>query len=206
MLNTTKKRYLTKSRFKFALECPTKLHYAVEANGYFDKNKNNDFLQALADGGNQVGELAKFKYHDDPIGQNITIEPLEYELALEQTKGKLSQPGRIIVAEAALLHAPFFVRADILIQDKNAKTIDLIEVKSKSVTDETVTARFKNRSNRFDSGWLWPLHMIDFETSAPALPFLKECGPMKHWHSSLVITSWRRTGKVRCEFDMPISG
>lgn len=171
MLNTTKKRYLTKSRFKLALECPTKLHYAAEANGYFDKNKNNDFLQALADGGNQVGELAKFKYHDDPIGQNITIEPLEYDLALEQTKGKLSQPGRIVIAEAALLHAPFFVRVDILIQDKNAKTIDLIEVKSKSVTDETVTARFKNRSNRFDSGWLPYLYDVTFQAEVARMNF-----------------------------------
>ena len=171
MLNTIKKRYLTKSRFKLALECPTKLHYAVEANGYFDKNKNNDFLQALADGGNQVGELAKFKYHDDPIGKNITIEPLEYELALEQTKGKLSQPGRIVVAEAALLHAPFFVRVDILIQDKDAKTIDLIEVKSKSVTNDTVTARFKNRSNRFESGWLPYLYDVTFQAEVARLNF-----------------------------------
>ena len=167
----TNKRYLTKSRFKMALECPTKLHYSVEANGYFDKNQNNDFLQALADGGNQVGELAKFKYHDDPIGQNITIEPLEYELALEQTKAKLSQPGRIVIAEAALLHAPFFIRVDILIQDKNAKTIDLIEVKSKSVTDDTVTARFKNSSNRFESGWLPYLYDVTFQAEVARLNF-----------------------------------
>lgn len=171
MTLTTNKRFLTKSRFKMALECPTKLHYAVEANGYLDKNQNNDFLQALADGGNQVGELAKFKYHSDPIGQKITIEPLDYELALEQTKAKLSQPGRIVIAEAALLHAPFFVRVDILIQDKDAKTIDLIEVKSKSVTDDTVTARFKNRSNRFESGWLPYLYDVTFQAEVARLNF-----------------------------------
>ena len=164
-------RYLTKSRFKLALECPTKLHYAVEANGYFDKNKNNDFLQALADGGNQVGELAKFKYHPNPIGEGITIEPLGYELALQQTKTKLSQSGRVVIAEAALLHAPFFVRVDILIQDKEAKTIDLIEVKSKSVTEETVASRFKNKSNRFDSGWLPYLYDITFQAEVARLNF-----------------------------------
>ena len=171
MTINSKKRYLTKSRFKLALECPVKLHYSVEANGYFDKNQNNDFLQALADGGNQVGELAKFKYHNDPLGQNITIEPLEYELALEQTKAKLSQPGRIVIAEAALLHAPFFVRVDILIQDKDANTIDLIEVKSKSVTDDTVTARFKNKSNRFESGWLPYLYDVTFQAEVVRLNF-----------------------------------
>jgi hypothetical protein len=168
---STNKRYLTKSRFKMALECPTKLHYSVESNGYYDKNQHNDFLQALADGGNQVGELAKFKYHSDPIGQNITIEPLEYELALEQTRAKLSQPERVVIAEAALLYAPFFVRVDILIQDKDAKTIDLIEVKSKSVTDATVTARFKNRSNRFESGWLPYLYDVTFQAEVARLNF-----------------------------------
>ena len=171
MTNPTKMRYLTKSRFKLALECPAKLHYAVEANGYFDKNKNNDFLHALADGGNQVGELAKFKYHSDPIGQSITVEPLGYEQALEQTKNKLNQSGRVVIAEAALLHAPFFVRVDILIQDKDAMTIDLIEVKSKSVTEETVAARFKNKSNRFESGWMPYLYDVTFQAEVARLRF-----------------------------------
>jgi hypothetical protein len=165
------KRYLTKSRFKMALECPTKLHYSVEGNGYFDKNQNNDFLQALADGGNQVGELAKFKYHPNPIVQKITVEPLEYEQALEQTKEKLNQPGRVVIAEAALLHAPFFVRVDIMIQDKDAKTIDIIEVKSKSVTDDTVTACFKNKSSRFEPGWLPYLYDVTFQAEVARLNF-----------------------------------
>jgi len=171
MATDLKKRYLTKSRFKLALECPTKLHYSVETNGYFNKSQNNDFLQALADGGNQVGELAKFKYHSDPIGQGITVEPLEYESALAQTKAKLNVSGRVVVAEAALLHAPFFVRIDILIQDKDAKTVDLIEVKSKSVTDATVAARFKNKSNKFESTWLPYLYDVTFQAEVARLNF-----------------------------------
>jgi hypothetical protein len=171
MTTDFKKRYLTKSRFKLALECPTKLYYSVETNGYCDKSQNNDFLQALADGGNQVGELAKFKYHSDPIGEGITIEPLGYESALAKTKSKLSVPGRVVVAEAALLHAPFFVRIDILIQDKDTKIIDLIEVKSKSVTDVTVTARFKNKSNRFESTWLPYLYDVTFQAEVARLIF-----------------------------------
>jgi hypothetical protein len=171
-MNTiTKKRYLTKSRFKMALECPTKLHYAVEANGFFDKNKNNDFLQALADGGNQVGELAKFKYHPDPIGTGITVETLEYVPAIDHTKAKLRQQGRVVIAEAALLHEPFFVRVDILIQDKDAKTIDLIEVKSKSATDKDVAARFKNSRGKFDSSWLPYLYDVTFQAEVARLSF-----------------------------------
>ena len=171
MTDTVKKRYLTKSRFKLALECPTKLYYASESNGYFDKNKNNDFLRALADGGHQVGELAKFKYHNNPVGDAITVETLKYEPAVAQTNAKLSQPGRVVVAEAALLHAPYFVRVDILICDKSAKTIDIIEVKSKSIDDDTVAARFKNSSNHYDSTWLPYLYDVTFQTEVARLNF-----------------------------------
>lgn len=171
MNTTAKKRYLTKSRFKMALECPTKLYYSVESNGYFDKNKDNDFLQALADGGNQVGELAKFKYHPNPVGDAITVETLEYEAAVTQTNAKLSLPGRVVIAEAALLHAPYFVRVDILIRDQEAKTIDIIEVKSKSVSDNLVAARFKNSTNEYASSWLPYLYDVTFQAEVARLCF-----------------------------------
>ncbi len=171
-MNTmVKKRYLTKSRFKLALECPTKLYYSAESNGYFDKNKGNDFLQALADGGNQVGELAKFKYSLNPVGDAITVETLQYDAAVTQTNAKLSLPGRVVVAEAALLYAPYFVRVDILIRDKDAKTIDIIEVKSKSVSDDTVAARFKNSSNEYASNWLPYLYDVTFQAEVARLSF-----------------------------------
>lgn len=50
-------RYLTKSRFKLAAECPTKLSY-VGKSDYVDRSANDSFLAALAEGGYQVGELA----------------------------------------------------------------------------------------------------------------------------------------------------
>ena len=50
-------RYLTKSRFKSALECPTKLYYAGKGD-YADDSKEDKFLSALAEGGYQVGELS----------------------------------------------------------------------------------------------------------------------------------------------------
>lgn len=171
MNTTAKKRYLTKSRFKMALECPTKLYYSVESNGYFNKNKDNDFLQALADGGNQVGELAKFKYHPNPVGDAITVETLEFEAAVTQTNAKLSLPGRVVIAEAALLHAPYFVRVDILIRDQEAKTIDIIEVKSKSVSDDIVVARFKNSTNEYASNWLPYLYDVTFQAEVARLCF-----------------------------------
>ena len=52
-------KYLTK--FKLASECPTKLFYTGKSE-YVNNSIDNPFLEALADGGYQVGELAKYYY------------------------------------------------------------------------------------------------------------------------------------------------
>ncbi len=41
-----------------AVECPRKLYYAGEKDVYRDTKEEDTFLQALADGGFQVGELS----------------------------------------------------------------------------------------------------------------------------------------------------
>ncbi len=51
-------RYLTKSTFKLAMECPTKLFYTGKPE-YADQAIADTFLVALADGGFQVGALAR---------------------------------------------------------------------------------------------------------------------------------------------------
>ncbi|MBU3752063.1 MAG: hypothetical protein FGM52_16750, partial [Mycobacterium sp.] len=55
-------RYLTKSRFKLAVECPTKLFYTGKPSIYRDSKQADSFLHMLAEGGYQVGELAKCQY------------------------------------------------------------------------------------------------------------------------------------------------
>ena len=67
-------RLLTKSRFKQALECPNKLYYTRKKE-YVDKKKEDPFLEALADGGFQVEELARLHY---PGGHLVDSEPWEY--------------------------------------------------------------------------------------------------------------------------------
>ena len=52
-------RYLSKSRFKQGMECPTKLFYTNKKNIYADSSAENAFLMALAEVSFQVGELAK---------------------------------------------------------------------------------------------------------------------------------------------------
>jgi hypothetical protein len=128
-------RYLTKSRFKLALECPTKLFYTGKKE-YADSKLEDSFLASLAEGGIQVGELAK-QYH--PGG--IDIKPLEYEAALAQTHEALAREN-VVIFEAAIKFENLFIRVDVL--EKKGDRVSLFEVKSKSYKpgdDEFVGAR-----------------------------------------------------------------
>ncbi|MGI5872848.1 MAG: DUF2779 domain-containing protein, partial [Bacillota bacterium] len=120
------KRYLTKSRFKLAMECPTKLYYTGKEE-YINQDLDDPFLLALAEGGFQVGELAK---HYFPSGYNI--ETLDYDEALKETN-KLLQKDKVTIYEAAIMYDKFFIRTDILVKD--GRNIELIEVKAKSYDD-----------------------------------------------------------------------
>lgn len=116
-------RYLTKSRFKIAIECPRKLFYTGKRE-YLDKSRDDSFLAALAEGGYQVGELAKLMY---PGG--VTIDELGHQIALEKTR-ELLKRDQIVIFEAALAFENFFIRVDVL--KKSGNSIELIEVKAKS--------------------------------------------------------------------------
>ena len=73
-------KYLTKSRFILACQCPSKLFYTRKEEVYANTRLENPFLEALADGGFQVGELAKCYY---PDGHDILS--LAPDKALKQT-------------------------------------------------------------------------------------------------------------------------
>lgn len=117
-------RYLTKSRFKLAVECPTKLFYTGKTKIYRDSKQEDSFLQMLAEGGYQVGELAKCQYP-----QGIEVMATDHQAALAQTARWLQQ-DRVVLFEAALAFEDYFVRVDILV--KEGDRFELIEVKAKS--------------------------------------------------------------------------
>jgi hypothetical protein len=106
-------RYLTKSRFKEAMECMTKLYYTKKKDEYADTQLDNPFLEALAKGGFQVGELAKYYFSDNPVADDITINTLNHEEALAETQRRLAMPGKVVIAEAAFKFQNLFIRADI---------------------------------------------------------------------------------------------
>ena len=119
-----KQRYFTKSAFKVALTCPRQLYY-YNNGSYENQNIDDSFLQALAEGGFQVGELAKIYYGID----DNDVKSLIYDESLNKTK-ELFKNKNVNIAEAAFLYNNCFVRVDIL--TKNDNTIELIEVKAKS--------------------------------------------------------------------------
>ena len=128
------KRYITKSRFKEGLECPTKLYYAKNLE-YKNNQLEDPFLESLAEGGYQVGELSKFLISDEPYKEKITVESLDHEKSLEVTNIKL-QNDLVSIAEPAFLYKNLFIRVDLL--QKNGDKINIYEVKSKSWGHESV--------------------------------------------------------------------
>uniref|UniRef100_UPI004047B4CC DUF2779 domain-containing protein n=1 Tax=Rheinheimera sp. TaxID=1869214 RepID=UPI004047B4CC len=148
-----KTRYLTKSRFKLALECPTKLFYTGKPE-YANQSLEDSFLQALADGGHQVGELAKQYF---PGG--VEVSTLNAAEALAQTQALLARE-HVIIYEAAISHNNLLVRVDVLI--KRPGVIQLIEVKAKSYNADK-DGDFRNKSGKPDSRWKPYLYDIAFQ-------------------------------------------
>jgi hypothetical protein len=149
----TSPRYLTKSRFQTALECPTKLFYYGKKK-YPSTKDEDEFLAALAEGGFQVGALAKCYY---PDGNDITT--LDYEESLAQT-WELLQQENVTIFEAAIKYDNLFIRVDIL--EKKGKEINLIEVKAKS-TDPQKDSIMTKKGKYIDKGWMPYLNDVAFQ-------------------------------------------
>jgi len=148
-----KKRYLTKSRFKLATECSTKLFYTGKSE-YANQNLDDSFLLALADGGFQVGDLAKCYF---PGGHDI--KTLDYEEALAETN-RLLQMEQVTIYEAAIATDKLFIRADILV--KNGSRLSLYEVKAKSF-DTKEQDPFSNKNGTIKSTWKPYLYDVAFQ-------------------------------------------
>lgn len=146
-------RYLTKSHYKLALECPTKLFYTKKEE-YADSKMNDAFMEALAEGGYQVGELAK---HYFPGGHDITT--LDYDDAEKETNELLKQEN-VIIYEPAIRFNNLFIRIDVLVKEGNH--LDLIEVKAKSY-DSGDASPFFGKKGGLDNKWKPYLYDVAFQ-------------------------------------------
>jgi phage antirepressor YoqD-like protein len=114
--------HLSKSDFKVAHTCPTKLWY--KKHGYPTSTDQNEFMKLLANGGFIFGKLATLLF---PEG--VEIEG-GMEEAIRTTEEKLATNENITLFEPAISINDQLVRVDIL--QKIGNFIKVIEVKSKS--------------------------------------------------------------------------
>lgn len=117
-------KYFTKSVFKEALACPARMNYCNRPE-YANQNLTDEFLESLAEGGFQVGELAKV-YYEVPAENDL--EGTNDEIAARTRE--LLQRENVTIAEAGFVFGRCFCRVDIL--KKTGQEIELIEVKAKS--------------------------------------------------------------------------
>ncbi len=164
-------RLLTKSRFKLALECPNKLYYTRKEE-YANAKKEDAFLEALAQGGFQVEELARLEY---PQGILIEGNDGDYDWLVSETD-KLLQRENVVIFEAAFKHENLFIRTDILV--KRGNKVQLIEVKAKSFDPEDEYI-FIGKRGGMVSGWKPYLFDVAFQKYV-----MQKCRPQ--WK----ISSW----------------
>jgi hypothetical protein len=122
------KKILSKSDFKVAQSCATKLHYLK--NNYPSANDGNEYLEYLAEGGYAVGEMATLHY---PNGKRVDNNK-GIASAIAETK-ELLQNDTITLFEAAIFSDNKIAAIDIL--EKKNNIFNLIEVKSKGYDSET---------------------------------------------------------------------
>lgn len=147
-------QYLTKSKFRLALECPTKLFYTGKKE-YYNAKIDDQFLKALAKGGFQIGELAKHYY----LGGTEVTEK-EHDAAIAKTNKLLENDCTLY--EAAFKFETLFVRTDILI--KRGKELKLIEVKAKSFdANDKDDSLYSERAKDIRAKWKPYLYDVAFQ-------------------------------------------
>lgn len=175
--------YLTKTLFKLALGCPTKLSY-TNKKIFADTRLENDFLMALTEGGFQVGELAKIMF---PGGIEITDRDQQTQLA--KTRELLTQ-GNVTLFEATIQTSTFLARIDIL--KKSGDSVDLIEVKSKSYDSLAGLEIFRKKRDKAITREMLPyLQDVAFQTMIFRLAF-----PGLTVHSFLMMPDKAKTATI----------
>src|SRR5205823_6765607 len=149
--------YLSKSDFKVARTCATKLYY--KKLGYPSIRDDDQYLQFLADGGYMVEAIARLCH---PGGTEIGFEGGP-EPSAKQTLSILNAHETVTLFEATLIWENRLARVDIL--EKSGNRIKLIEVKAKSVDTSTGENPFRGVKGNISSNWQPYLEDVVFQYS-----------------------------------------
>src|SRR6184192_666757 len=151
------KTYLSKSHFKVARTCATKLYY--KKLGYPSIRDDDQYLQFLADGGYMVEAIAKLCH---PGGIEIGFDGGP-ELSFEGTMVAIKANEVATLFEATLIWENRIARVDIL--EKSGNSLRLIEVKAKSVDTSTGKNPFRGVKGNISSNWQPYLEDVVFQCS-----------------------------------------
>ncbi|HEY1407368.1 MAG TPA: DUF2779 domain-containing protein, partial [Promineifilum sp.] len=157
--------FLTKSDFKVAQTCPTKLYYRKK--GYPTRDDHDEYTAVLADQGYLLEAFARALHADGQwIGHESDVESAAWETMSAMTDA-------CTLFEATFISAGKLARVDILVRRGNV--IELIEVKSKSFdrlqNDALIRAgkpnvfRAKSNPDEIDSSWRPYIEDVAFQVS-----------------------------------------
>lgn len=121
---------ITKSQFKLGLDCIQKLRHA--RNGLPQTTQENDMLRLLAEGGAAIEALIRANEPGVFIGEfgEAALEPSRQEIAKAFSMADVDETTSLY--EVTIAHGGFLARIDLLRISPGG--IDLVEIKSKSVT------------------------------------------------------------------------
>lgn len=134
---------LTKSDYKVACRCSTKLYY--RKLGYPNLNHEDPYLALLAEGGYMVEEMARLLH---PEGIDIDTSA-GHEAAAVETRRLLDGGEDVTLFEATFINDGRLARVDIL--RRTGGRIELMEVKSKSFDSTDPEGRHEKTGSWFRS-------------------------------------------------------
>jgi hypothetical protein len=149
------KAYLSKSDFKVARTCATKLYYRKLR--YPSTRDDDPYLQFLADGGYMVETIAKLLY---PEGIEIGFDKGAEDSAAE-TMRLLQTHETVTLFEATLIVGQQLARVDIL--RKRGNELELIEVKAKLIDSSEGTNPFRSAKGKIIPDWQPYLEDVAFQ-------------------------------------------
>jgi hypothetical protein len=179
-------QYLSKSDFKIARTCPTKLYY--KKLSYPSTRDDDEYLEFLVDGGYMIETIAKLLH---PEGIEIGWDEGPEHSALETIQAL--QTENVTLFEATLLSGAKLARVDIL--RKNGNRFDMIEVKSKSVDGTEGPPFFRSSKGEIIADWVPYLEDVAYQTLV-----LRELYPTAHIRPFLCLVDTGKTTDIESIF------
>lgn len=150
---------LSKSDFKVARTCPTKLYY--KKLRYPSRYDDDPYLSFLADGGFMVEKMAKLLF---PDGIECAIDRSNPERVHEELAQALAGASDFTWFEPTVIAGPLLARVDVF--QRVGSIIRLIEVKSSSVDTSAVgpqASPFRGARGGIESKWKPYLEDVTFQ-------------------------------------------